>query len=168
MGRQRKKIPEREKLSYEQLVETFVKACGLRKAELERLRVRDFYRGGEHEFGFEEQWIHVDAFEDIPAHEAPYMGNNEWIIAELCKGRGPDDLVFSSLPDLDYEEQREEYADGLFMVYYDSLGATGAPHNIPGLGKLLKGALGLRHYDEKRRRAMRWASRDMRRMAGVL
>ncbi len=157
-----------QKLTYEQLVETFVRASGLRKAELERLRVRDFYRGGDHDFGFEEDWIHVDAFEDIPAHEVPFTGDKEWIIAELCKGRSPDDLVFSSLPDLDYEGLREDYADSLFLVYYDSLGATGAPHNIPELGKLLKGALGLRKYDEKRRRAMRWASRDMRRMAGVL
>jgi hypothetical protein len=162
-------VRTREKnLTYEQLVETFVKASGLRKAELERLRVRDFYRGGDHDFGFEEQWVHVDVFEDILAHEVPFTGNDEWIIAKLCKDRCPDDLVFSELPDLDYEGLREAYADELFLVYYDSLGATGAPHNIPELGKLLKGALGLRHYDEKRRRAMRWASRDMRRMAGVL
>jgi hypothetical protein len=147
------------------VVEAFVNASGLRKAELERLRVRNIYQGGDHDFGFEEQWIHVDAFEDIPAHEVPFMGE-EWIISEVCQGRDPDDLVFPVLPDLDYEGLREEYAYWLFWVYYDSLGATGAPHSISELGQFLKGALGLRHYDEKRRRLMRWASRDMRRWWG--
>lgn len=156
-----------KKLTYEQLVETFVKASGLRKAELERLRVRDLYRGGDHDFGFEEQWIHVDAFEGIPAHEVPFTGNDEGIIAAACQDRGPDDLVFPTLPDLDYEGLRESYADELFAIYYDSLGATGAPNSISGLGKLLKQALGLRRYDAKRRRVMRWASRDIRRMVGV-
>jgi hypothetical protein len=160
MGRQRKKRP-----SYKHMIETFIQACGLRKAELERLRVRDIYRGGDHDFGFEEQWIHVDAFEDIPAHEVPFMGE-ERIIAEVCKGRNSDDLVFPVLPELDYEGLREAYADELFLVYYDSLGATGAPHSISELGQLLKEALGLRHYDEKRRRLMRWASQDMRRRLG--
>ncbi len=55
MARTRKK-----KLTYEQLVETFVKASGLRKAELERLRVRDFYEG-HHDFSYEEHWILVNA-----------------------------------------------------------------------------------------------------------
>jgi len=166
MARQRKKNVLKEK-PYEQIVETFVKACGLRKAELERLRVRDFYRGGDHDFGFEEQWIHVDVFEDIPAHEVPFIGDDEWIIAKLCQDRGPDDLVFSALPDLDYEELREAYADELFLIYYDSLGATGAPNSISELGKLLKGALGLRRYDEKRRRVMHWASHDLRSQLGL-
>lgn len=167
MGRQRKKQPMKEQSSSERRVETFVKACGLRKAELERLRVRDFSQE-HHDFWFEEQWIHVDAFEDIPAHDVPFEPNQEWIIAKVCQGRDPDDLVFPTLPDLDYEGLREEYAAGLFQSYYESLGLTGAPNNIRELGQHLKEALGLRHYDEKRRRVMRWASRDMRRMLGLL
>lgn len=165
MAQQRKKNVLKEQ-PYEQIVETFVKACGLRKTELERLRVRDFYKG-HHDGSYEEQWIHVDAFEDIPAHKVPFLSNNEGIIAAVCQDRGSDDLVFPTLPDLDYEELREAYADELFIIYYDSLGATGAPNSISGLGKLLKGALGLRRYDEKRRRVMRWASHDLRSQLGL-
>jgi len=43
MSRHRKKKRSQEKWTYEQTVEMFVQACGLRKTELERLRVRDFY-----------------------------------------------------------------------------------------------------------------------------
>jgi hypothetical protein len=165
--RERSRMSRRRKehLSYEQIVTCFVKACGLRKAELERLRVRHFYYGS-HPFAHEELWIHVDAFEDIPAHEVPYADSDDRIIAELCKGKEADDLVFSELPDLDYEGLREEYADEMFEVYYDSFGMTGAPNCISELGQLLKQALGLRHYDEKRRRLMRWASRNHRRRSG--
>jgi hypothetical protein len=82
MARQRKKKALKEQLTDEQIVATFVKACGLRKAELERLRVRDFYEG--HRDGsYEEQWIHVDGFEDIPAHEVPFLSNDEGIIAAV-------------------------------------------------------------------------------------
>lgn len=137
-------------LTVEQLIETFVVVCGLRKAELECLRVHDFSQE-HHDFWYETHWIHVDAFEDIPAHEVPFEPNGEWIIARVCQERGPDDLVFPELPDLDYE----------------ALGLTGAPNNVPELGRHLKQALGLRHYDEKSRRVMRWTSRDIRRMVGV-
>jgi integrase len=155
-----------ENLTYEQLVETFVKACGLRKAELERLRVRDFSEE-HHDFWYETHWVHVDAFEDVPAHEVPIEPNRVWIVARVCQDRGPDDLVFPELPDLDYDQLREEYADGLFQCYYEALGLTGAPNNLPELGQHLKQALGLRHYDEKRRRVMRWARRDIKLLTGV-
>ena len=80
MARQRKKNVLKAQPTDEQIVATFVKACGLRKAELERLRVRDFYEG--HRDGsYEEQWMHVDGFEDIPAHEVPFLSNDEGIIA---------------------------------------------------------------------------------------
>lgn len=156
-----------EHLTVEQLVEAFVTACGLRKAELERLQVRDFSQE-HHDFWYETHWIHVDAFEDIPAHDVPFEPNSEWIITRVCEGRGPDDLVFPELPDLDYDQLREIYADSLFLSYYEALGLTGAPNNIPELGRHLKQALGLRHYDEKRRRVMRKASRDMKDQAGVM
>jgi hypothetical protein len=156
-----------EKLSHERIVETFVKACGLRKCELERLRVCDIYQANR-DFQYENYWIHVDAFEGTPDHEVPFMSSCEWIIAVICKGHSSDDLLFIDLPDLDYEGLREEYADDLFWGYYETLGLTGAPHSIQQLGQHLKQALGMRYYDEKRRRMMRWAHRDMRREAGIL
>ena len=161
MARQRKKNILKAQLTGEQIVATFVKACGLRKAELERLRVRDFYEG-HHDGSYEEQWIHVDGFEDIPAHEVPFLSNDE----AVCQDRSPDDLVLPALPDLDYEELREVYADELFLISYEAFGATGAPNSISGLGKLLKEALGLRRYDAKRRRVMRWASHNLRSQLG--
>lgn len=103
-----------------------------------------------------------------PGSRGSLYEDNEWIITRVCEGRGPDDLVFPELPDLDYDQLREIYADSLFLSYYEALGLTGAPNNIPELGRHLKQALGLRHYDDKRRRVMRKASRDMKDLAGII
>ena len=166
MSRHRKKKRFQEKWTYEQTVEMFVLACGLRKTELERLRVRDFYQG-RYDFVYEEQWIHVDAFEDLPAHEVPFEPNSIWLIAEVCKGKRADDLVFSELPVLDYESLRDLYATNLFLSYYDCLGMTGAPNTLSGLSKLVKRALGLRHYDARLKQMIRWAYRDTRSEMGI-
>jgi len=166
MSRHRKKKRSQEKWTYEQTVEMFVQACGLRKTELERLRVRDFYQG-RYDFVYEEQWIHVDAFDDLPAHEVPFEPNSTWLIAEVCKGKSTDDLVFSELPVLDYENLRDVYANNLFLRYYYCLGMTGAPNTLPGLSKLVKRALGLRHYDARLKQMIRWAYRDTRSEMGI-
>ena len=50
-----------KKPSYEHIVTIFAQACGLRKHELESLRVRDFYYE-QHAFIYERQWMHVDAY----------------------------------------------------------------------------------------------------------
>ena len=154
----------REKPTYEQAVEAFVKGCGLRRADLERLRVRDFYRK-KRAFVYELQWIHVAAHEDIPEHEVPCMEIYEWTITEVCKGRAPDDLVFPVLPDLDYEALREEYARFLFFGSYESIGTLEGPRSIHEVGQNIKIALGLPRLDETRQKWLRWARRDWKQQA---
>jgi len=154
MPRLRREIP-----TYGQIVEAFVKGCGLRRVELERLRVRDFYRK-KRAFMYEFQWIHVAAHENISEHEVPFMEIYEWTIAEICKGRAPDDHVFPVLPDLDYEALREEYAQFLFFSSYESIGKLGGPRSITEVGQMVKRALGLPRLDETLRTWLRQVRRD--------
>lgn len=147
-----------EKPPSEQLVEAFVKGCGLRRVELERLRVRDCYRK-KRAFVYERQWIHVDAHEDIPAHEVPVFEVSVWTVAELTKGRSPDELVFPTLPDLPYEQLREQYAFDMFSYLYDTIGTMQGPRSIHEVGQNVKKALGLPRLDETRRRWLRRARR---------
>lgn len=96
--------------TYEEIVTEFVKGCGLRQSELERLRIRDFYRK-KRDFVYELQWIHIEAHEDIPTHEVPVFEDAEWTIARLCRGHTPDDLVSPTLPPLEALALQCEYWD---------------------------------------------------------
>lgn len=136
--------------TYEQIVADFVKGCGLRTSELERLRVRDFYRK-KRAFVYELQWIHIAAQDGSPAHEVPFLEVYAWTIAPLCQGRAPDDLVFETLPALDYASLREEYAADLFFGGYESIGALVGPRSIREVGQRVKHALGLPRLDDTRR-----------------
>ncbi len=156
-----------EKPTYGQIVEAFVKGCGLRRVELERLRVRDFYRK-KRVLVYELQWIHVAAHEDIPEHEVPFMEIYEWTIAEVCKGRAPDDLVFPVLPDLNYEALREEYAQFLFFGSYETIGTFRGPRSITEVGQKVKKALGLPRLDETRRAWLRQVRREWKQEVEVL
>ena len=143
---------------YEEIVTAFVKGCGLRQRELERLRVRDFYQK-KRAFVYEVQWIHVDADHDLPAHEVPVFESEEWTIPLLCQGRAQDDLVFRILPPLDYAALREEYASMLFMVRYEGIGTTQGAGSVHEVGQQVKQALGLPRLDATRRAWMRRARR---------
>lgn len=97
------------------IVQEFVQGCGLQHAELEHLHVRDFYQK-EVPFVYERQWIHVNSlpYQGIIEHEVPFIEPYQWTIREVCKGYAPDDLVFLMLPDLPYEQFRDEYLSILF------------------------------------------------------
>ncbi len=156
----------RAKPTYEQIVTDFIKGCGLRQTELERLRVCDFYRK-KRAFVYELQWIHVDAYDDILEHEVPFMEIYEWTIAHVCQGRAPDDLVFPTLPALDYAHLREEYAWFLFFGSYETIGSLEGPRSIHEVGQKVKKALGLPRQDETRRAWLRQVRRDWKQqMAG--
>ena len=152
-------------LTYEEVVTTFVQSCGLRNSELERLRVRDFYRK-KRAFVYEQQWIHVDAHEDVPAHEVPFFESEEWTIARLCQGRAPDDLVFPTLPPLDYAALREDYAEILFIVRYEGIGSLHGAGSLREVGQQVKQALGLPRQDAMLRARLRWARRERKKMWG--
>jgi hypothetical protein len=154
----------KEQPTYEQLVKTFVKSCGLRRTELERLRVRDFYRK-KRDFFYELQWIHVAADGDIPEHEVPFLECNEWVIASLTEGLAPDDLVFSHLPELDYEALREAYAYEYFLGEYETIGAMEGSGSLHEVGQHVKQALGLPRLDKTRQAWLRWARRAWKRRA---
>lgn len=160
MTRQRRAKP-----TYEQIVTDFMKGCGLRQTELERLRVRNFYRK-KRDFVYELQWIHVEAQDDIPAHEVPFMEVYEWTIAKVCQGRAPDDLVFPVLPALDYEHLREEYAWFLFFGSYETIGSLEGPRGVSEVGQRVKKALGLPRLDETRRAWLRQVRRDWKEQIG--
>jgi hypothetical protein len=149
----------KEKLTFEQIVATFVKGCGLQQTELERLRVRDFYQK-KHAFVYELQWIHVDAHDGIPAHEVPFMEPYAWTIEKLCRGRAPDDLVFPILPALDYARLREDYAEFLFFGSYETIGSMEGPQGIHEVGQKVKKALGLPRLDTTRRAWLRQVRQD--------
>ena len=151
-----------EQLPYEQVVATFVKACGLRRSELEHLCVQDFYRRP-HSSRYYTQWAHVNADGDIPEHEVPFIPDHEWTIAYLVKDRDPDDNVFSHLPDLDYESLRESYAWNYFMDQYEILGTWRGLRSPHEMGQDVKHVLGLRRLDKTRQAWMRWACRDWKR-----
>lgn len=137
----------------------FVRGCGLRTIELERLRVCNFYRK-KRAFVYELQWIHIAAHDDSPAHEVPVLEIYEWTIARLCQGRAPDDLVFPTLPALEYDALREEYAVSLFFGGYESIGALVGPRRVHEVGQRVKRALGLPRLDETRRAWLRQVRRD--------
>ncbi len=150
---------QKEKPTYEQIVADFIRGCGLQRTELERLRVRDCYRK-KRPFVYELQWIHVDAQEGIAAHEVPCMEVYEWTIAQVCTGRASDELVFPMLPDLEYEQLREEYAWFLFLGSYETIGSLEGPRSVHEVGQKVKRALGLPRLDATRRAWLRWARRD--------
>ena len=154
-------MKKRSKPTYEQVVTNFVEGCGLRRSELERLRVRDFYQM-KRDFIYEQEWIHVDG----PAHEVPFLEPFVWTIAEVCKKKHPDDLVFPVLPDLDYEELRWCYTYLLFFSRYETIGAMQGPRALHDVGQQVKHALGLPRLDAELQRWMRWARRDFMREFG--
>ena len=155
MSRRRKWNP-----SYGQIVTDFVRGCGLRQTELECLRVCAFYRK-KRAFVYELQWVHVDAWEDIPAHEVAFLEIYEWTIARVCQGRRPGDLVFPTLPEsLDYASLREEYAAFLFFGGYESIGTLEGPRSIHEVGQRVKRALGLPRLDDTHQAWLRQVRRD--------
>ena len=145
---------------FEQLVTDVVRGCGLRREELKWLCPGDFYQRYPRRF-VEQNWIHLDTWHGIPAHEVPFLDEYAWTIAEVCKGKEPLDLIFSILPDLDYEALRSDYAGLLFTLRYDSLGLTGGPFTLEEVGQLVKHALGLTRMDAPLRARLQWARRDL-------
>jgi len=142
-----------------QILEAFVKGCGLRPVELEQLRVRDIYE--ETKMGvYETRWVHVEASEESPEREVPFLELYRWAIDAAIKGRAPDDPVFPELPDLDYDQLREEYADLLFFGTLDSLGVVRYPTTFHEMGQRVKRALGLKRLDKTLQSWLRQAKRD--------
>jgi hypothetical protein len=156
MPRRREKKP-----TYEEIVQAFVQGCGLQRVELEHLRVHDFYQK-EVPFVYERRWIHVNPLPDqgIIEHEVPFIEPYQWTIREVCKGRAPEDLVFSTLPDLPYEQFRDEYLSILFWGACGSVGSVYGPESVHELGQFVKKALGLRVLDDTLNAWLRSARRE--------
>src|SRR6266487_130037 len=169
--------------------ERLLKSCGLRRAELERLRLGDITQDDE-----EQIWLHVAESEESPARDVPIIDDRAilailtgqfWLIEdelseetrrrlrrrwkpirfqEIIRKRATDDLLVSSLsPDLDFEQCRHEYAWYLYFGTIEALGVVEYPTTFNELGEQVRLALGLPKIDEMIRGFMRRAKRDFMR-----
>ena len=158
-------VYQREEAKQTEIISTFVRVSGLRKSEVERLKVRDI-SFKKRPFVYNVCWVHVEADGDIPAHDAPVFMEHRWLLRQICQGRAPDERIFPVLPDVNYEQLRQEYEQELFLLAYDGLGSTGSLISLQAITYLVKDALGLRYQDDTLRSLLRWARRDLKRWLG--
>ncbi len=154
----------KEKWTFDQLVEGMVVGCGLRRTELEQLRVCDIY---EKEINgcYKTHWVHVAASESRAEREVPFLEPYLWAIDAAREGRAPGDLLFPEpLPDLDYDLLREKYAFLLFFGTLEGMDVIKYPVTFHQVGQRVKKALGLKRLDANLQRWLRHAKRDFLRM----
>lgn len=157
--------------------EALLKSCGLRRAELERLRVGDIRQDDDGQI-----WLHIAESEASPARDVQVLDPFSWAIVdvlarripsnpedavpfkEALKGKSPDELLISSVPsDLDFEEARRAYAWWLYVGTIESLGVVSYPSTFNEVGERVRLALGLPKIDPTIRECMRRAKRDFMR-----
>jgi integrase len=88
----------------------FERAVGLRRGELERLRVGDVYgkRGGK-------LVVLVRRGKGGKAREAPVLPGREAEVLSAVAGREPQERVFAQVPGIDLQALRREYAQALYL-----------------------------------------------------
>src|SRR5581483_837138 len=160
MPRERIAMHKRKKWTRDELVEHMVLGCGLRRMELEQLRVCDIYEKQVAGY-YETHWMHVVVWESHVEREVPFLEPYLWVIDAARKGRAPDDLLFPGpLPDLDYDLLRKEYAFILFSGMIEGRGVVSYPATFHRAGQCVKKALGLKRLDANLQRWLRRAKRD--------
>ncbi len=161
----RKKRETKEIWMIEQIVKHVVLGCGLRRAELEQLRVGDIYEKTVDGY-YETHWLHVAASEQSVEREVPFLEPYLWALAVAKDGRVSDSPLFPvPLPDLDYDQLREEYAFILFFGTLEGVTVIKYPVTFHQVGQRVKEALGLEHLDADIQRWLRYAKRDF--LAGL-
>lgn len=160
-----KKISQKEVWTIDQLVENIVSGCGLRRTELEQLRVCDVYEKKVAGY-YETRWVHVAASELNAEREVPYISPYLWAIDAVMEGRASSDLLFPEpLPDLDYDQLRDQYASLLFFGTLEGMDVIRYPLTFHQVGQKVKKALGLKRLDATLQRRLRSAKRDFLRTA---
>ncbi len=154
--------------------EVLLKSCGLRRAELEHLRVGDITQDQEGHI-----WLHIAQSDESPARDVPVVGGFDWAITDMLartfpstfeeavsfheamSRRSPDELLVASVPpDLDIEKGRREYAWWRYFMTIGSLGVVEYPRTFHEVGEQVRLALGLPRVDTTIRGCMRQAKRD--------
>nr|MBA2396417.1 hypothetical protein [Ktedonobacteraceae bacterium] len=136
--------------------ECLMKSCGLRRGELERLRVGDITQDED-----EQIWLHLAGSEESPERNVPVFMGFDWVIVDILaqkilstfeeavpfqeamKRRSPDELLVSSVPpDLDIERGRKEYARWMSFSTIKSLGMIHSLKTFHEVGEQIRLALG--------------------------
>ena len=92
------------------VVYAFVRACGLRKPALARLRVGDIWVDNEGHV-----WVNVTDPDGIPIYGVPVLDGNAQAVLSVIEGRNPQELVFAPLPQpLRLQSHRIAYARALY------------------------------------------------------
>ena len=130
----------------QKVISQFVRACGLRKAALARLRVGDVWQD---EAGW--VWIGVTAADTTSIHVVPVLKGFEQDVLSVVEGRQIEELVFPHLPKpLFLQRDRIFYARAL----YDEISANHEePYDEEQIIQFVMKALGEGHhrYDVVRR-----------------
>ena len=153
--------------------ERLLKSCGLRRAELEHLRVGDITQDEEGHI-----WLHIAQSDESPACDVPVIKGFDWAITEILahtfpstieeivsfheamSGRSPDELLVTSVPPtLNVEQGRRDYAWWLYFTIIGSLGDVEYPQTFHEVGEQVRLALGLPNVDATIRHCMRRAKR---------
>ena len=153
--------------------ERLLKSCGLRRAELEHLRVGDITQDEEGHI-----WLHIAQSDESPARDVPVVRGFDWAITDILaqrfpptfhdvvsfheamSGRAPDELLVASVPPkLDIEQGRRDYAWWLYFTIIGSLGDVEYPQTFHKVGEQVRLALGLPEVDATIRHCMRRAKR---------
>ncbi len=161
--------------------EGLLKSCGLRRAELECLRVSTITQDDTGQI-----WLHVAESEESPARDVPVFDGFSWAIADILaqhypnsledavpfqealKRRSPDELLVSSVPaDLDFEKGRREYAWWTYFGAIEALDVIRSPKTFHEAGERVRLALGLPKVNATIRSFMRQAKRAFMREFGV-
>ena len=92
--------------------ETFQRAVGLRKGELQRIRVGDIRYDGTGRLV-----AHVANGKGGKPRDVPVLAGHERKVLDLVAGRKPDELVLRKVPDTDIHGLRRVYAQALYKQY---------------------------------------------------
>jgi integrase len=88
----------------------FSLACGLRRHELQELRVGDVYRDGN------QLWVHVERGKGGRKREVPVLTAFQERVLEIIHGKNLDDFVIERIPvRADIHGYRREYANSLYQ-----------------------------------------------------
>ena len=151
-----------------------LKSCGLRRAELEHLRVGDITQDDTKQI-----WLHVAQSDESPARDVPVLRGFDWAITDILaqtfpatiqnavsfhearSRRAPDELLVASVPPfLDIEQGRRDYAWWMYFMTIGSLGVVEYPQTFHEVGEQVRLALGLPKVDTTILHCMRRAKRD--------
>lgn len=155
-------------------LERFIKACGLRRTELEQVRCRDI---GEDDQGHIQ--IHVAASAECPERDVPVFDSFSEAVIEALLGhaltmecaiptlqaaqqrRSPDDLLFPlGIPkDLDVERLRYQYAWFLYVGTIEALTVISYPSTFQEVAQQVKRAMGCKRLNPH---LQRWIAREKR------